>query len=397
MINWKKNLIYIWLAQFFSIMGFCFALPFAPYYIQDLGVTDSVAVKMWTAAFASAAPLTLAVFSPIWGIIADRYGRKPMLLRAYFGGTIVLALMGMVSSVEQLIALRMVQGMLTGTMTASQAMVSANTPGDRSGMALGALSGALYSGAMVGTLFGGAFAEWFGYRCAFYMSGSFLLISAFLVFFGANESFEKPKKRSLTEGLRPGLNRIWIAMPILLLFVMISFTRQFDNAMFPLLVQDIHGSLDGVSIWSGSIFALAGLAGILSGVAMGALADRVSPAKIGRLSALFAAVAMIPQGLAHSFALLIPSRFMMALFAGGIDPVFQIWLAKATPADQRGFIFGWSGTAKSIGWMIAPMASGALASWLGIRSIYFIGAVLMLGLSLMIGHIMKRMEKKAAS
>ena len=89
-VNWKKNLAVIWLSQFLSIMGFSFAMPFAPYYIQDLGVTDPVRLKLWISVFAAAAPLTLAVFSPVWGALADRYGRRIMLLRANFAGAVVV-------------------------------------------------------------------------------------------------------------------------------------------------------------------------------------------------------------------------------------------------------------------------------------------------------------------
>lgn len=120
MINWKRNLAILWIGQFLSIMGFQFGLPFAPYYIQSLGITDPVALKMWVALFAAAAPLAFAVFSPIWGALADRFGRKSMLIRAYLGGALVLSLMGTVHHAESLITLRILQGALTGTVTATQ-------------------------------------------------------------------------------------------------------------------------------------------------------------------------------------------------------------------------------------------------------------------------------------
>ena len=66
MTNWKKNLVFVWLSQFMSIMGFSFAMPFAPYYIQELGVTDPLKLKLWIAAFTASAPLSLAVCAPLW-------------------------------------------------------------------------------------------------------------------------------------------------------------------------------------------------------------------------------------------------------------------------------------------------------------------------------------------
>ncbi len=195
MVNWKRNLAILWAGQFLSIMGFQFGLPFAPYYIQELGVTDPVALKMWVALFAASAPLAFAVFSPIWGALADRFGRKPMLIRAYFGGALVLSLMGVVDHAESLIALRILQGALTGTITATQTMVSVGTPRHRTGFALGTLSAAVFSGTMAGAATGGIIAEAFGYRMAFLLSGSILQPSSIVRFVHALRHHDLLKRR----------------------------------------------------------------------------------------------------------------------------------------------------------------------------------------------------------
>ena len=120
MINWRQNLGVIWASQFLSFMGFAFAMPFYSYYMQkDLGVTDPQQLKIWMAVFGAAAPLSLAIFSPLWGLVADRYGRRPMMLRANLGAALMLVCMGAVTSVGQLVFFRSLQGVLTGTMTAA--------------------------------------------------------------------------------------------------------------------------------------------------------------------------------------------------------------------------------------------------------------------------------------
>jgi len=160
-INWKSNLAVIWVSQLLSIAGFFFAIPFGPYYIQELGVQDPAEIKFWVALFGAAPALAMAVFAPVWGTLADRFGRRLMLLRANFGATIVICLMGLIQDVEVLIILRLLQGALAGTIVAAQTMVAAYTPENRSGAALGALSAAVYSGSMAGTFLGGIFAEYF--------------------------------------------------------------------------------------------------------------------------------------------------------------------------------------------------------------------------------------------
>jgi DHA1 family multidrug resistance protein-like MFS transporter len=393
-VNWKTNLVVIWISQLLSIAGFFFALPFGPYYIQELGVHDPAKIKFWVALFGAGPPLSLAIFSPIWGTLADRYGRRLMLLRANFGGVIVLSLMGTVQSVEALIALRFVQGIFTGTMIAAQAMVAAYTPERRSGMALGSLSAAVYMGSMIGTFVGGMFAEYFGYRYAFFGSGILLLVAGLLVFFGAKEDFirpkyDQPKKERRRTRAFTDLRHVW---PIMVLLGAMGFTRQFDTSFFPLLVQHILGTMQGAAFWTGTISAVAAAAGFLAGIVFGRLADLFSPPKIAKFSAIIAGLFLIFHWRAQTFLLLSIARFGMTFCAGGLDPLFQIWLAKETPPEKRGTIFGWAATARSIGWFFAPIMSGLVASEFGIRSIYIVEALLFVGFLPLISWVAKTLS-----
>jgi MFS transporter, DHA1 family, multidrug resistance protein len=194
MIAWQRNLFFIMASQFLSLMGFSFAMPFVPFYLQDMGVRNEHELKVWIALFNFAAPLTLAVFAPIWGALGDRYGQRLMLLRANVGSVVVLFLMGVATSPIQLVLLRLLQGVLTGTMTASQTLVSVHAPRERIGYSLGLLSAAVCSGNTGGVFFGGMFAEVFGYRAAFFASSVLMLMSFLLVLFGTEEYIPKRKE-----------------------------------------------------------------------------------------------------------------------------------------------------------------------------------------------------------
>ena len=376
-------------------MGFSFAMPFAPFYIQHLGVTDPTALKLWVSAFAAATPLALCFAQPIWGAAADRFGRRRMLVRANFAGGLVLLLMGSVRSVEALVILRLVQGSLTGTVSAAQTLVAANTPSERNGLALGALSAAVFSGTMAGAALGGWFADLFGYRATFYAAAAMIALSGILVLLFTREYFIPPASKDETSipadfslrSLGPGLH-------ILGLIIAMAGVRQFDMAMAPLLVQEIHGTVEGVSRWTGMLFAVASVGGLLAGPILGHISDRSAPARIAIACSSGAAVMMILQGVAMSFALLMPARFGMMFCAGGLDPVFQIWLAKVTPHNRRGVVFGWASTARSMGWFIAPLVSGTLATIVGLRSIYFINAALFLALIPLIQHVVREVNPK---
>ena len=394
MIAWKRNIIFILAAQFFSMMAFSFAMPFVPFYLQEMGVRNSHELKMWIALFNFAAPLTLAVFSPIWGAVGDRYGRRLMLLRANFGGVVILFLMGMATGPATLVGLRLLQGVLTGTMCAALTLVSVHAPQERSGFALGMLSAAVASGNMIGAFLGGLFADLFGYRMAFVAGSGLMLVAGLLVLFGTEEYVSKrpeengrPPKFSLAPG------SLGSAGFILFLIAVIGFVLTFDMGWLPLLVQEIHGGLRGVSFWSGSLTAFGGIAGFIAGPIIGRLADRITPPTIARISAIGSGYMTILAALAHHFPLLFCARFCAAFCAGGLDPVFQIWLSKVTPERERGVVFGWASSLRAVGWMCSPLVSGAVAWLAGVRVVFFAAAVFYFLLVPMIGFIVRRLER----
>ncbi|MEJ2211214.1 MAG: MFS transporter [Anaerolineae bacterium] len=156
---WKRNLYVIWVAELVAIAGFSVVMPFLPYYVQELGITELHEVELWSGVLFATQAVAMTIAAPIWGSLADRYGRKMMVQRAMFGGAVVISLMGFVDNVWQLAALRALQGTLTGTVPAATTLVASSAPRERSGYALGLLQMAVWTGASVGPLLGGLVAD----------------------------------------------------------------------------------------------------------------------------------------------------------------------------------------------------------------------------------------------
>lgn len=400
MVNWKKNLVVIWISQFLSIMGFTFAIPFAPFYMQELGVTDPGELKIWVALFAAAAPFSLAICSPLWGIVADRYGRRIMLLRANFGAAVFLALMGWVDSVGMLIAIRLLQGVLTGTMTAAQTMVAVDTPPHRSGFALGTLASGVYSGAMAGFALGGLSADIYGYRPAFIIASGLLLLAGLMVLFGAKEKFTRPDAAELSTWRRLGfeVTKLRVVFWVLLLIAITALVRRFDTPYVPLLVQDIHGGMvAGSSSRTGLVLGVSAVAGFLSGPALGHLSDRYEPAAVAKYAAIAGGLLMLPQAFIDSLGILVLIRLAIALCVGGLEPIFQAWIARTSPGKDHGLVFGWITTSRSLGGIVAPLASGGTALALGLRPVFAVGACLTVVLGIGIPALMKKAHLSSAS
>ena len=385
----------IWASQFLSIMGFSFALPFAPYFLQqDLGITRHAELQMWVALFSAATALTMGIAAPLWGLLADRYGKRIMLIRANFAGCIVMSLMGGVHSPVTLIILRLIQGALTGTMTAAQAFLSGEIPREHRGLAIGGLSAAVFSGSMAGAFIGGFVAQALGYRMAFYCSGILLLIAGMLVLLGTRETV-RPRRASSSDGRgeSQAAQVRWRDLPrplwgVLAAISAVAFVRQFDMAFLPLLVQEIHGTLDRVSLWSGALNACGSVAGLLAGLTTGWLSDRLSPLRLVILASLAAAFFSGWQVVVGSFVTLFPVRFGTVFFGGALEPALNAWLAKHVPESRQGVAFGLASTTRSIGWAISPLVGGAVAM-VNFRAVFGVASAGFAVLAIMIGLAMQ--------
>ena len=400
--SWKKQMVLVWTSQFLSIMGFSFALPFVAFFLQeDLGVTRPSEVRMWVALFSASTAVTMAVAAPLWGLLADRYGKRIMLIRANLAGAAVMSLMGAAQTPAMLIVLRLLQGALTGTMTAAQAFLAGEMPRERRGLAVGGLSAAVFSGSMAGALLGGFAGEWLGYRLAFAVSGALLLAAGALVLCCTRETVVPTVRSRVPEGIPESARLHWRDLSsafygVLALIGAIAFVRQSDLAFLPLLVQEIHGSLDRVSLWSGALNACGSVAGLLAGLATGWLSDRLNPLRLVIAAALVAAVFSGGQMFAESFAVLFPVRFGAVFFAGALEPALNAWLAKRVPESRQGVAFGLASTTRSIGWALGPVAAGAV-SLLGVRAVFGFSALGFLGLALLFGAALRVHARKDTS
>ncbi len=356
-------------------MGFALCMPLAPYYIQELGVTDPDTVKFWSALFFAVTPLSVAIMAPIWGILSDRYGRRMMLMRANVAGLVVLAAMAYVDTPLALIVLRSVQGVLTGTYTAALIMVSANAPDDRQGSALGMLHTAVYAGVMFGGLAGGVLGDILGYRACFLVSAGLLGMAALLTMTLAE--LPDPVEDKGVQGNRTRYSLpMLVLLPILMATFCMAFARQFDLAILPLYVQELHGQLAGSATITGALNGIGGIASILSGVYLARFADRRHPALLGCVAAAGAGLFMICMALTSSFALIFPARFAMLFFAGALDPLLQAWVARMIPANRRGFMLGITVTIRALGWCVAPLLAGWVAVQWNSQAVFYAGPLI---------------------
>lgn len=398
---WILNLVVLWISQFCASVGFSLSMPFAPYYIQTLGVSDPGMVKLWTTVVTAGAPLTMALVSPLWGFLADRYGRKPMVLRATWGAGIILFCAAFAPNVYVFAFLRTMQGMFSGVASAVITLVACNTPVRRQGLALGSLGSAQFSGNMCGMFVGGFMADHYGYANTFLISGAALASSGLLVLAFVREKFTpavRPQRQTMSWrqrflALGPGTS-------LLVLILWMSITRRMDGGLLAIYVQELYGSLDGVARWSGTINAVGSLGALLSGIGASLLIDHFRPKRLMVTVAIGAGLSMILMGLARTHLMLIPCRFLLMLFLASFDPILNTWLSKVTLSAHKGVVFGLAQTAKSCGMTLGPCMGGCIAYFGTTRMVFWAAAVMFFMLvplvGLVSGHVHRREIQAAA-
>jgi DHA1 family multidrug resistance protein-like MFS transporter len=374
MTGWKRNLVILGIGQFLVLGAMSMIMPFLPLYIQELGVTDEESVLMWAGIIFGANFLSLSIFSPIWGRLADRYGRKMMVLRSGFGMAIVIILMGFATDVWHLLGLRLLNGIIAGFIPAGIALMASNTPKERVGYALGVLHSCAISGAIMGPFFGGLLAEWVGFSIIFFITGTVVFIASFVVLFMVKEEFV-PNPKMQTKSLWTDFQSVAQHKPILTLFTvsfMIQFAALSALPLLPIFVQSLLGSGQMVAFFAGVVTATTGVANMLSSPILGKKGDRIGSDRILFYSMIGAALFFLPHAFVTEVWQLIVLRFLLGLCLGGMLPSVQALVRHYTPNGLESRAYGFNTSAVALGNMCGPIFGGFMAGVIGIRGVFIV-------------------------
>jgi DHA1 family multidrug resistance protein-like MFS transporter len=384
--HWRVTLYAAWVAQLCSIMGFSFVMPFIPFYLQrELGVVDPRQVPIWAGILASSSGISMTIAAPLWGMLADRYGRKIMVQRSMFGGAVILGLMGLVHTPQQLLILRMLQGAVTGTIGASVALVSSVSPRKRMGYSLGLMQMAVFTGASVGPWVGGAMADRFGYRAPFAVTAGLLLAGGLLVLFGVRERFRRPAPHELrgTASIRSLASLPGVAT-LLGIYFMLNLSGTIVGPVFPLFVEKLMGTSERAASTTGMLLAVGGIVAAVAAVTMGKTSDKLGHRRILVLTTGFLGLFCFPQALAQTIPQLLGIRVLASVASGGMSPAVNALMAGICPRNCLGRIYGLTSAASSVGMSIGPSVGGWLAATAGLRLPFVLMGALMLLLALMV-------------
>lgn len=373
MENWRRNLYILIAGNFVAATSFSLIMPFLPLFLREMGVQDGL--EVWSGAAFAAAFVTSAIMSPIWGALADRHGRKVMVIRSGVAIGVIYVAMAYARDPYTLVFLRLLNGALSGFIPSAIALVATTTPDDRLGGTLGTLQTAAPAGMILGPVLGGLLQHTLGLRAALFIAGGAMFVATALVYAGVREEF-RPKPGP-TLHLRADFARALrdpAMAAVLLTFILGQASVLMVQPILALVVERL-GVTQAAPLLAGFIFSLIGVAAVLAGPWWGRFGDRVGYRTALPFALLGAAALSAPQGFVanpYLFALL---RFGFGLGIAGMSPLGHAVLALAAGSEFRGRAFGIANSAWMIGGVIGPLLGGYVAQHAGYDWV-FIGTAL---------------------
>lgn len=395
---WKVNLISVWLGCFFTGLAMSQILPFLPLYVEQLGVSDHQSLSLWSGLVFSGTFLVSAVVSPLWGSLADRKGRKLMLLRASLGMAIVIALQGLATNVWQLFALRALMGLTSGYIPNAMALVASQAPRGKSGWALGTLSTGQISGVIAGPLLGGLMADHLGLRVVFFVTSGLMFVSFLVTLFLIKERRITVKKADQLSGKAVFRSLPYPAL-IVTLFVctlMIQLANSSISPILTLFIRELSGNVSNIAFVSGMIAAVPGIAALISAPRLGRLGDRIGTARILIAALLFTTGLFAVMAWVNTPLQLGILRFLLGFADGALMPAVQALLLKYSSDQVTGRIFGYNQSFMYLGNVVGPLLGSGISAMMGFRWVFAVTAVLVLFNALQLRHQFKKVQPKRA-
>ena len=374
-INWKRNLLISWIGCFFTGASFSLVMPFIPLYIEELGAPASQ-VPLLSGVAISITALAAAIVAPIWGNLADRKGRRLMMIRAAAGMTVTMGALAFVPNVYWLLVMRFFTGVLSGYIPNATALIAYQAPREKSGWAIGTLATGAIAGNLIGPLMGGILAELLGMKNVFIITGMILFITLLLTIFLVKETFEPVEKKDLmsTKEILGQSTRRSVLFGLFFTSLILQLGMTSISPILTLYIRELSTDTGSVLFLSGLIVSVAGVSAVISSPYLGRLGDRIGNHKILLLGLVFSFCCFIPMGLVTAPWQLGVLRFLLGFSTGALMPSVNTLISKITPPEGVSRIFGYNQMFNNFGQVLGPLVGSAVAQAYSYSAVFFVTA-----------------------
>ncbi|NQK68476.1 multidrug efflux MFS transporter [Streptococcus suis] len=375
---WKQNLKVAWLGNFLTGTSFTLVMPFISVFVEELGVGPGL-VEYYAGLAVSTNALAAALMAPIWGSLADRYGRKPMMVRAAFAMIFTMGGMAFVPNVFWLLVLRVLNGVFTGYIPNATALIASQVPKDKTGYALGTLSTGAVAGNLIGPTLGGVLAEIFGVHTVFLLVGLLYAIVVLLTVLYIREDFV-PIKKSDAMPVKDLFAQIKDRQMMVGLFVTSMIIIAAAQTVVPILTLYVRhlGQTDNLLFVAGFIISLPGMASLVTSGYLGKLGDRIGNHRLLLMALTYSLLINVFFVFAQNPFQLGLLRFLYGFGTGALLPSVNSLLTKLTPKEGISRIFSYNQLFNNLGTVVGPMMGSAVAAHMGYDWVFYLSSGLVL-------------------
>ena len=383
----QRNIFAAAAAGCIGFTGFTLVMPFLPFYIAELGVTDLGEIAMWSGVILAATPAVTAVFAPLWGRVGDRYGSKVLVIRSITAFILTKAAMAFVTAPWQLLALRALLGVFAGYGALTISMAAESAPRHRMAHAIGIVQTGHRLGPAIGPVIGGALAPLLGLRNVFLAASAFYAAALLLIIVMYREPREGRAPRAVRGG-REVFSQLLHLPGFLLALVLIFGLQTVDRSfgpVLPLYVAQVGIESARVPIVSGVLFSLAAVSAAFGAFLAGRLLVRFSAKRVIVVGSLAAALGMSAIVMAPSLWMVGAAMVVVGAAIGTATTTVYAVAGSLLPADAHATGFGLMTTANLIGLSVSPIIAGFIGGS-GLRIVFVADVILLLMLGVLVAR-----------
>jgi len=357
--SYKRSLLLIFAVVFFDLLAFGIVIPILPYYARHF---DASGVLMgWLMTSYS---LMQFLFSPFWGQLSDRVGRRPILVMSVAGSALSMVILGFAQSLVWLFVARIFSGIFAANISTATAYIADISPEEKRAASMGIIGAAFGLGFIFGPAVGGYFAQ-YGYSVPMFIAAGLALVNSVFIFFKLPEpqlskDERKSHRREISfKTLRETLNRPRLAR-IVCLFFLVTVAFVHLEVIFAFFVKD---QFNYGPRQAGYLLALVG---VIIVIIQGGLIGKLSK-KFGELRLIIIGPVLMGFGLIYvPFA----AHLGMGLFIGTLalvaignalnNPSLMSLASKSAARGEVGSAMGIYQSAGSMARILGPLSAGWL-------------------------------------